>query len=349
MKAVILGNNGMYTKQINLMPIGDDKFDSYKPRWNADKWEDRDAILCELTQTITGTNYRDFFLFLLNHDYAHEISVKVGEQGWDKEYKDHIIYQDGVNYSKLKKMVKEAIINLKNDNYFDIKFREPGIRKETNRAVIGFSEREGMVIATEIVIPPGFIHLFTLKGAEPCNDRYYHAILGLSCYNRLIAEKRNQGVKIAEEIGELVSSLIAEKRKGIHMPTLAKKLIETPYFGNTTREAKYYVKNIAFKGKFYDPKTGKFASEIDYDRMAALLLHLGVGTNDELAVKLEFLDPRFYYDKRRFESSNVPIDFLRSDLEGKQKFHMKFFNEMAKKGKISSNKTSELSLEPALR
>lgn len=192
-KAIILNgmgdNDGKYTKRILLEAITERQFDSYKPPWNAEEWDNRDTILCEITQTIVGTNYEGLLRFLLNHEYADEISVRVRDKEWMGEYTRR------VSNSMIACMAKEAATSRWMDNYFEIKFKELRFEKEDRpRAVIKFSEIDGLIIATRVIIPPMLTQLFTIANIDNHDPgKYYYGVLGKTTYEQIVAQK-NHGI-----------------------------------------------------------------------------------------------------------------------------------------------------------
>lgn len=183
----ILGTNQWYTKGIVLEDIAGEQFDSYKPCWKAEGWENRNAVLCEIKQTVVDTDYKHLLLFLLKHKYADEIRVKT-EDGWDQDYKSRICDYGGniVQMGRVEDMAEKAAFNKEKSNYLEMYLKEPWIKEKVSRVRIQFSGYKGLIIATQAIIPPRLAHLFTINVNGPYPyGRFFHGILGEPNYEQL--------------------------------------------------------------------------------------------------------------------------------------------------------------------
>jgi hypothetical protein len=106
----------------------------------------------------------------------------------------------------------------------------------------------------------------------------------------------------SKDIGELIFSHI--EKSPLPNTTLLEKLANSDYY-DTTADAETYITQVVKTGEFYDQSKGAFKSELDYDKIAALLYELDIEKDDPLVTSLKDLDPLFVYNNKIYFKHSI--------------------------------------------
>lgn len=166
------GCRKMYTHDIVLEEVTTSFFDTMKDYWNLTGFNTRDdsvqaRILNPLIWPILSDRaetYHQFIEYLLENRWLDQINVN--DHGrWIKKYSRKM------NTVEIRKFAGIAANSTVKRNYFDIKFKEPGVEDLVDRPYIEFREHEfapqdTRIVGYQTIIPAEYTHLFNVTLQE---------------------------------------------------------------------------------------------------------------------------------------------------------------------------------------
>ncbi|MEM4240212.1 MAG: hypothetical protein QXM31_01570 [Candidatus Woesearchaeota archaeon] len=151
----------MDTKSICLEEVSVEEFQRLENFWGDRRKINPGSVHSRLRNPIMADNYVQLLFMLKEMAYADQICVRASPAFWMKRY-----IKLGIRDAELRQMADFAAKDMIRRNYLELKLKDPASRDE-RRAILEFTEHEGMIVSYKARVPYMQRNLFTIKASRP--------------------------------------------------------------------------------------------------------------------------------------------------------------------------------------